>query len=89
MKDFMTISEFARAGGVGVETIRFYHRRGLLPVPKAMTTTYRTYNIALLQQLRFIRSLQVGGFTLQEIKQLMAYDALYERQKIQDIPVAF
>ena len=81
----MTISQFARAGGVGIETVRFYHRRGLLPVPVATKGAYRHYDEALLQQLRFIRRAQLGGFTLKEIQELLKYDSKKHRHNVQEI----
>ncbi len=84
MSDKMTISQFARAGGVGIETVRFYQRRGLLPVPQAVNE-YRHYDGTYLQRLRFIRRAQLGGFTLKEIKELLQYDPLEHRQQIQGI----
>ncbi len=84
MSDKMTISQFARAGGVGLETVRFYQRRGLLPIPKT-TNGYRHYDETILQRLRFIRRAQLGGFTLKEIKELLQYSPLEHRQRIQDI----
>lgn len=85
MTNSMTISQFARAGGVGVETVRFYQRRGLLPLPKAVKTTYREYDETLLQQLRFIRRAQMGGFTLKEIKELITFDPIQDRHHIQNL----
>jgi MerR family transcriptional regulator, mercuric resistance operon regulatory protein len=85
MNNKMTISQFARAGGVGIETVRFYHRRGLLPIPQAMKGFYRHYDQTLLQQLRFIRRAQLGGFTLKEIQELLKCDSQKHRQNIQEI----
>lgn len=86
MTHSMTISQFAQAGGVGVETVRFYHRRGLLPLPKLkQEDSCRRYDDALLRQLRFIRHAQLGGFTLEEIKKLLQSDPLTDRQNIQEM----
>ena len=57
----MTIGNFARAAGVGVETVRYYQRRGLLPVPAALRTAYREYDAELLRRLKFIRRVQADG----------------------------
>lgn len=81
----MTISRYARAAGVGVETVRFYQREGLLSVPLTHEKGYRVYNHNQLQQLRFIRCAQTAGFSLKEIKQLMQLDSIKERQEIQRI----
>lgn len=81
----LTIGKFARAAGVGVETVRFYQRRGLLPVPKPNSTKYREYDGPLLQRLRFIRQAQLAGFTLTEIKELIRLDRTADRLRIQKL----
>jgi len=78
----MTISAFARAGGVGVETVRYYQRRGLLPVPGPRSTSYREYDETLLRQLVFIRRLKDGGFTLAEIAELLRLDRTRDRRRV-------
>lgn len=80
----MTIGKFARAGGVGVETVRYYQRRGLLPLPKA-GGAYREYDAELLRRLRFIRQVQAAGFTLEEIRELIRLDRTGDRPRIQGI----
>jgi len=81
----MTISRFAKAAGVGVETVRYYQRRALLPVPSPRSRSYREYDDAMLRRLRFIRSLQTAGFTLREIKELIRLDRSSERLRIHEI----
>lgn len=81
----MTISRFAKASGVGIETVRYYQRRGLLPVPDTGSGSYREYNDAMVKRLRFIRGLQTAGFTLREIKELIRLDRSNERLRIQAI----
>lgn len=72
----MTISRFAAAGGVGVETVRFYHRRGLLPPPHSPATgKVRRYSRDELARLRFIRRAQQLGFTLNEVAALLELDS--------------
>jgi MerR family mercuric resistance operon transcriptional regulator len=70
----VTIGGLAEAGGVGVETIRYYQRRGLFPVPRSMGGI-RRYGMAELRRLKFIRAAQTAGFTLEEIGELLALDA--------------
>jgi MerR family transcriptional regulator, mercuric resistance operon regulatory protein len=70
----LTISRFAAAGGVGVETVRFYQRNGLLPVPVSKSGV-RRYTDRELRRLRFIRQAQSAGFTLAEIGELLVLDA--------------
>ena len=68
----MRISELARAAGVGVSTVRFYERRGLV-VPTARTHGgYRHYDHEALRRLKFIRRAQRLGFTLAEVEQILA-----------------
>ena len=66
----MTIAGLAREGGVGVETIRYYQRRGLLDTPERPGGGTRRYGEADMRRLRFIRSAQAAGFTLDEIAAL-------------------
>ncbi|WP_448658248.1 MerR family transcriptional regulator [Sphingomonas sp. CJ99] len=69
----MKIGELARAGGVNVETIRYYQRRGLLIEPPRGQGS-RRYGIDDLDRLRSIRAAQTAGFTLEEIATLLALD---------------
>jgi MerR family mercuric resistance operon transcriptional regulator len=77
-----TIGGFAKAGGVGVETVRFYQREGLLPVPPPGGGAFRQYDSGMLRQLRFIRSAQAAGFSLAEIKDLLRLDRTQEKAQI-------
>jgi len=74
----LTIKQFAQAGGVGVETVRFYQRKGLLEVPPR-GPGIRRYGERDVRRLRFIRSAQSAGFTLEEIRELLALSA--DRQR--------
>jgi len=76
----LTIGKLAAAGGVGVETIRFYQRRGLLGTPTREGGT-RRYGTEDLRRLRFIRQAQGAGFTLAEIKELLELDAGEDRSR--------
>ena len=73
-----TIGALAAAGGVGVETVRYYQRRGLLAAPPR-EGAFRRYGEEDLRRLRFIRSAQAAGFTLEEIGELLALDAGEDR----------
>src|SRR5881397_809545 len=66
-----TIGELARAVGVGVSTVRYYERAGLLPQPDRTASSYRLYRDEAVARLRFIRRAQQLGFTLEEIKGLL------------------
>lgn len=81
-----TISELAREGGVGVETIRYYQRLGLLAKPErpkrgGLGGGIRHYGEADARRLRFIRSAQAAGFTLGEVRELLALDATEDRPR--------
>jgi MerR family mercuric resistance operon transcriptional regulator len=67
----MRISNLARAGGVGVETVRFYQRKGLLAVPRGDAPAGRHYDEEDLRRLRYIKQAQTAGFTLAEIAKLI------------------
>lgn len=69
----MKIGDLARAGGVNVETIRYYQRRGLLAEPPRVNGP-RRYGSVDLERLRSIRAAQSAGFTLDEIATLLAFD---------------
>ena len=76
----MKIGELARAGGVGVETIRYYQRRGLLDEP-SRAEGVRRYASDDVRRLRFIRAAQGAGFTLEEIGELLALDSTEDRDR--------
>ena len=67
----LTIGDVARRAGVGVETVRFYERQGLLAEPQRRTSGYRQYDEEAVAVLRFIRRAKELGFTLKEIKGLL------------------
>jgi MerR family mercuric resistance operon transcriptional regulator len=80
----LTIGKLAASGGVGVETIRFYQRRGLLETP-GRADGIRRYGSADLSRLRFIRQAQAAGFTLEEIKELLDLDASDDRSRVREL----
>jgi MerR family mercuric resistance operon transcriptional regulator len=69
--DGVTIGQAARAVDVNVETIRYYHRIGLLPLPPRAHGSIRRYSIDSIQRLSFIRRAQQLGFSLEEIADLL------------------
>jgi MerR family mercuric resistance operon transcriptional regulator len=72
----MTIGIVARAAGVGVETVRFYERRGLIDQPpKPNTNGFRDYPPETVERIWFIRQAQDLGFSLREIDELLALQA--------------
>jgi MerR family copper efflux transcriptional regulator len=67
----MLIGALAEAAGVGVETIRFYEREGLLPEPLRSSSGYRLYDADAVRRVRFIRRAKALGFTLSETRELL------------------
>ncbi len=66
---FMKIGEVAKQTEVGIETIRYYERIGLLAEPQRKPSGYRQYDKAVVARLQFIRRTKELGFTLAEIKE--------------------
>lgn len=83
----LTIAKFAEAGGVGVETVRFYQRKGLLEQP-TRAAGVRRYGAEDLRRLRFIRKAQAAGFTLDEIGELLALDLCGNRRRAHQLAMA-
>ena len=82
----MTIGMLARAGNVGVETIRYYQRRGLIDEPlRDSGAGVRRYGAEAVRRLRFVRSAQTAGFTLEEIGELLSLDSTDDRARARAI----
>lgn len=79
----MTIGKFAATGKVGVETIRFYQRKGLLQTPKRLDGG-RRYGSEDVRRLLFIKQAQSAGFTLEEIRELLDLDAGDDRERARE-----
>ena len=71
-KQTFTIGRLAKSAGVNVETIRYYQRRKLLPVPFAAFGGVRRYSSDYLRRVRFVKRAQQLGFTLDEVSELLA-----------------
>src|SRR5438552_3059733 len=63
----MKIGEVANAAGVSVDTVRFYERRGVLPIPERKPSGYRMYASTTVDRIRLARRLQALGLTLDEV----------------------
>lgn len=74
MNGSLTIGTLAERGGVNVETIRYYQRRGLLEEPSKPSSGFRRYSPDSVKRVRFIKRAQSLGFTLEEILGLLALD---------------
>jgi MerR family transcriptional regulator, mercuric resistance operon regulatory protein len=80
----ITIARLAASADVGVETVRYYQRRGLMPVPRA-SGAVRTYEPAHVERLVFIRRAQSAGFTLEEIAELLKLDRSTDRTRVREL----
>jgi len=69
--DALSIGQVARRAGVGVETVRFYEREGLLEEPPRRASGYRQYSEQVVTRLHFIKRAQQLGFSLKEIIELL------------------
>ena len=68
----MKIGELAKRSGVGIDTVRVYERQGLLPKARRLASGYRVYDPGDVKRLRFVRRAKALGFTLEEIRDLLA-----------------
>ncbi|HEY1124984.1 MAG TPA: MerR family transcriptional regulator [Sphingobium sp.] len=81
----LTVSELARAGGVGVETVRYYQRQGLMPRPAEIGRSgagIRHYGQGDVHRLNFIRGAQSAGFKLKEIARLLELEESDDRAEV-------
>lgn len=70
----LTIGRLAQLSGVGVETVRFYQRSGLLTEPTRPYSGFRKYSQSYVQRIRFIKRAQTLGFSLENIAELLQLD---------------
>ncbi len=70
-QDSLKAGAVARAAGVGVQTLHYYERLGLLQKPKRSAANYRLYSPEAVRRVRFIKKAQVLGLTLEETKQIL------------------
>lgn len=68
----MKIGELAKRTGVGIDTVRYYEREGLLPKAQRLGSGYRIYEATDVKRLQFVRRAKALGFTLPEIRELLA-----------------
>lgn len=71
----LSIGGLAKQAGVGIDTVRFYERNGLLAPAGRLASGYRRYGAEELKRLRFIRRAKVLGFSLDDIRSLLALSA--------------
>ncbi len=70
--DSMGIGKLAKCAGVRIDTVRYYERSGLIAPKARLASGYRRYGAMEVSRLRFIRRAQALGFTLQEVRELLA-----------------
>src|SRR4029079_16723200 len=80
----LTIGRLARAADVGVETIRYYQDRQLLPVPPS-DGAFRYYPLGLVERIRFIKRAQELGFSLEEVRELLQLEDGADRASIRRV----
>lgn len=71
----------ARLAGVGIDTVRFYEREGLLPKAPRRASVYRQYPPGTVERIRFIRRAKSLGFTLRDIHELLALRGARKAQR--------
>ncbi len=71
----LTIGAVARQAGVRIETLRYYERKGIVPRPPRTSSNYRVYPEETVRRVRFVKRAQELGFSLNEIKELLALRA--------------
>jgi MerR family transcriptional regulator, copper efflux regulator len=80
--DFIGIGTLAKRAGVSVDTVRYYERGGLLAPKQRLASGYRRYSELELARLRFIRRAQTLGFSLREVKELLALSRLRDVARV-------
>lgn len=75
MAAYLKVGELAASAGVGVQTLHYYERLGLLPKPGRSPSNYRLYSPEALRRVQFIKKAQALGFTLEEIKEILDLQA--------------
>lgn len=84
----LTIGGLAREAEVGIETVRYYERRGMVPQPGKAMGAYRRYSVTHVNRIRFIKRAQTLGFSLEEIATLLELEDGADRRSIRRIAAA-
>jgi len=71
----LKVGEVAKRAAVGLQTIHYYERKGLLPKPPRTASNYRVYTTDMVRRVRFIKRAQELGFALKDIKELLSLRA--------------
>lgn len=81
----LTIGRLARAANVGIETVRYYQQRALLPTPDPTNGAFRHYPVKLVDRIRFIKRAQELGFSLDEIATFLQLEDGTNRRAIRKV----
>ncbi len=81
----LSIGQLAKNAGVGVDTVRYYERDGLLKPAARAASGYRRYSDSEVKRLRFIRRAKTLGFTLEEIRELLALSGQRNVAKVKQL----
>lgn len=81
----LRISELAKAGGVGIETVRFYQRKGLIAAPSGTAPAGRHYGSEDVRRIGFVKRAQAAGFSLAEIGTLIDLDRTDDRARAREM----
>ena len=84
----MTIAGLAADAGVGVETVRYYERRGLIRQPEKRNGAYRRYGPEHARRIRFVKRAQELGFTLEEVETLLGLQDGANRAQVRRVAAA-
>ena len=79
------IGDLAKRAGVTIDTVRFYERRNLLPSAVRTGGGFRLFAPEVVDRIRFIKQAQELGFSLDEIKGLLATGGVEECRRVRDL----
>jgi MerR family Zn(II)-responsive transcriptional regulator of zntA len=81
----MKIGQLAKTVNIDIQTLRYYESQGLLNEPNRLDNGYRDYPIESVQRLQFIKKAKLVGFTLKEIKELLAIQVTKDEHTCQEV----
>ena len=81
----MKIGQLAKKADIDIQTLRYYESQGIIETPERLNNGYRNYSNKTLQQLSFIKKAKLVGFTLTEIKELLAIQVTADDHTCQEV----
>lgn len=81
----MKIGQLSKTVDIDIQTLRYYESQGLIDPPLRQANGYRNYSQSSIQQLRFIKQAKLVGFTLAEIKQLLAIQVTADKHTCEQV----